>query len=316
MKTVDLIVPCYNEADVLPLFYSEIYKVLEDCPSYEFSLIFINDGSSDKTLSAILELAEKDERVKYISFSRNFGKEAAMLAGMKYSSGAYVGILDADLQHSPDLIPAMLEALEGGYNYSAARRTDREGEGKVKSFFSHMFYKVSNKIIDIELAQGAQDFRIMKRKVVQAIISLPEYSRFSKGIFTWVGFKTKWFEHANRDRAAGKTTWSFIKLTRYAIDGIIGFSAVPLKISLLFGCFFSFLGFAYAAYIIIRTLIYGSDVAGYPSIISAIFILGGLILISLGVIGEYLARIYMEVKHRPIYIVDKTNLTVKTEPKP
>lgn len=308
MTKVDLLVPCYNEAEVLPLFYKEISAVMAACPDYDFRLIFINDGSRDKTLEEILKLAQDDKRVKYISFSRNFGKEAAMLAGMKYSSGDYVGILDADLQHSPDLIPGMLEALEEGYDVAAARRIDRKGEGKTKSFFSRMFYKISNKIIDIEIAHGAQDFRLMKRKVVDAIISLPEYSRFSKGIFSWVGFNTKWFEHVNRDRAAGKTTWSFIKLTRYAIDGIIGFSAVPLKISLFFGSFFSLLGFGYAAYIIIRTLLFGADVPGYPSIITAIFILGGLILISLGVIGEYLARIYIEVKHRPVYIVDETNI--------
>ena len=231
-----------------------------------------------------------------------------MLAGMKYSTGDYIGILDADLQHSPELIIDMLAALEEGYDVAAARRTDRTGEGKVKSFFSRMFYKLGNSIIDIEIAHGAQDFRIMKRKVVEAVIAMPEYSRFSKGIFTWVGFNTKWFEHINRDRAAGKTTWSFFKLFRYAIDGIIGFSAVPLKVSLLFGSLFSLGGIFYAIYIVIRTMIFGADVAGYPSIISAIFVIGGLILFSLGVIGEYLARIYMEVKHRPIFIIDETNL--------
>ncbi len=308
MKTVDLIVPCYNEEPVLPLFYDEINSVMQSCTGYDFKLIFVNDGSKDGTLDWILKAAEKDRRVKYISFSRNFGKEAAMLAGMKYSTGDYVGIIDADLQHSPELITGMLEALEEGYDVAAARRTDRSGESKIKSWFSRLFYVISNKMIDINIAHGAQDFRIMKRKVVKAIISLPEYSRFSKGIFSWVGFNTKWFEHVNRERAAGKTTWSFFKLMRYAADGIIGFSAVPLKVSLLAGSLFSSVGVAYAVYIIIRTLIRGTDVAGYPSIISAIFIIGGLILFSLGVIGEYLARIYMEVKHRPIFIIDQTNL--------
>lgn len=308
MKTVDLIVPCYNEADVLPLFYSEVCDVIASCPAYKFSIIFINDGSKDKTSQTITSLAAQDSRVKYISFSRNFGKEAAMLAGMKYSTGDYIGILDADLQHSPELLVDMLAALEEGYDVAAARRTDRTGEGKIKSFFSRLFYKLSNSIIDIEIAHGAQDFRIMKRKVVEAVISMPEYSRFSKGIFTWVGFNTKWFEHVNRNRAAGKTTWSFFTLFRYAIDGIIGFSTVPLKISLLFGSLFSLGGIAYAVFIIIRTLLFGADVAGYPSIISAIFVIGGLILFSLGVIGEYLARIYMEVKHRPIFIIDETNI--------
>jgi len=308
MKTVDLVVPCYNEAEVLPLFYKEVCGVISNCPDYAVSIIFVNDGSRDQTLDVITAIAGYDIRVKYISFSRNFGKEAAMLAGMKYSTGDYVGILDADLQHSPELIIDMLAALEEGYDVAAARRTDRKGEGRVKSWFSKMFYKIGNRMIDIDIAHGAQDFRVMKRKVVDAVSSMPEYSRFSKGIFTWVGFNTKWFEHVNRDRAAGTTTWSFFKLLRYAIDGIIGFSAVPLKASLLAGSFFSFVGVAYAAYIIIRTLIFGADVAGYPSIISAIFIIGGLILFSLGVIGEYLARIYMEVKHRPIFIISETNI--------
>jgi glycosyltransferase involved in cell wall biosynthesis len=311
MKTVDLVVPCYNEKEVLPLFYKEVCEVISRCPDYSFQLIFVNDGSRDKTLETITGLAANDERVKYISFSRNFGKEAAMLAGMKYSTGDYIGILDADLQHSPELLVDMLAALEEGYDVAAARRIDRAGEGKVKSWFSKMFYNLGNKMIDIEIAHGAQDFRIMKRKVVEAVISLPEYSRFSKGIFTWVGFNTKWFEHVNRDRAAGTTTWSFIKLLRYAVDGIIAFSAVPLKISLITGSVFSILGIFYALYIIIRTLVIGADVPGYPSIISAIFVIGGLILLSLGVIGEYLARIYMEVKARPIFIIDETNIIPK-----
>lgn len=308
MKTIDLIVPCFNESEVLPLFYKEVCSVMERCPAYSLHFIFVNDGSRDKTLSVIEALSQNDERVKYISFSRNFGKEAAMLAGMKYSAGDYIGILDADLQHSPELLIDMLAALEDGYDVAAARRVDRAGESKLKSAFSSFFYKVSDKMSDVKIAPGAQDFRIMKRKVVEAVISMPEYSRFSKGIFTWVGFKTKWFEHENRDRAAGSSKWSFFKLLRYAIDGIIGFSAVPLKISLYAGSIFSIAGIIYALYIIIRTLRHGSDVPGFPSLISAIFVIGGLILLSLGIIGEYLARIYMEVKHRPVYIIDETNI--------
>lgn len=308
MKTVDLIVPCYNESDVLPLFYNEVCGVIARCPDYRFRLIFVNDGSRDDTLAQIQKLAQDDERVKYISLSRNFGKEAAMLAGMKYAQGDYIGILDADLQHEPALVIDMLAALEEGYDVAAARRVDRSGESKVKSWFSKQFYKIGNRMIDIEIAHGAQDFRVMRRKVVEAIVSLPEYSRFSKGIFTWVGFKTKWFEHVNRERAAGKTKWSFFKLLRYAVDGIIGFSAVPLKISLFFGTAFSVFGIGYALYVIIDTLVRGNPVPGYPTIISAIFILGGLILLSLGVIGEYLARIYIEVKHRPVFIIDESNL--------
>jgi len=227
---------------------------------------------------------------------------------VRVSTGDYVGILDADLQHSPELIPEMLSALEEGYEIAAARRVDRSGEGKVKSVFSRAFYKVINRMSDVDIQDGAQDFRIMKRQVVEAILSMPEYNRFSKGIFSWVGFRTKWFEHENRERAAGSSKWSFAKLFRYALDGIIGFSTAPLKVSLYIGVASSGIGVIYALYILIRTLIRGSDVPGYPSIICAIFFFGGLILCSLGVIGEYLARIYLEVKRRPIFLVAETNI--------
>lgn len=307
-KTVDLVVPCFNESDVLDLFYSEVSKVLNRCGAYSFHFIFVNDGSKDHTLEILRRLAAEDERVRYVSFSRNFGKESAMLAGMKYSAADYVGILDADLQHAPELIPEMLKALEEGYDIAAARRVDRSGEGRVKSAFSRAFYKVINKMSDVDIAEGAQDFRIMKRPVVEAILSMPEYNRFSKGIFSWVGFQTKWFEHENRERAAGSSKWSFAKLFRYALDGIIGFSTVPLKVSLYIGVASSGIGLAYALYILIRTLIRGSDVPGYPSIICAVFFFGGLILCSLGVIGEYLARIYLEVKRRPVFLVAETNI--------
>lgn len=308
VKTVDLVVPCFNESDVLGLFYSEVSKVLDRCEGYTFHYIFVNDGSKDETLTILRRFAAEDERVRYLSFSRNFGKESAMLAGMKYSTGDYVGILDADLQHTPELIPEMLKALEEGYDIAAARRVDRSGEGKVKSAFSRAFYKVINKMSDVDIAEGAQDFRVMKRAVVEAILSMPEYNRFSKGIFSWVGFRTKWFEHENRERAAGSSKWSFAKLFRYALDGIIGFSTAPLKVSLYIGVLSSGIGVAYALYILIRTLIRGSDVPGYPSIICAVFFFGGLILCSLGVIGEYLARIYLEVKRRPIFLVAETNI--------
>lgn len=307
-KTVDLVVPCFNESDVLDLFYSEVSKVLDRCGAYAFHFIFVNDGSKDHTLEILRRLAAEDERVRYVSFSRNFGKESAMLAGMKYSAADYVGILDADLQHAPELIPEMLKALEEGYDIAAARRVDRSGEGRVKSAFSRAFYKVINKMSDVDIAEGAQDFRIMKRPVVEAILSMPEYNRFSKGIFSWVGFQTKWFEHENRERAAGSSKWSFAKLFRYALDGIIGFSTVPLKVSLYIGVASSGIGLAYALYILIRTLLRGSDVPGYPSIICAVFFFGGLILCSLGVIGEYLARIYLEVKRRPVFLVAETNI--------
>lgn len=309
MKTVDLIVPCYNESEVLSMFYEEVCSVAQKCSDYGFKFIFINDGSSDSTLEIIGKLAQKDKRVKYISFSRNFGKEAAMLAGMSYSSGDYVGIIDADLQHSPELLIDMIKAVDiGGYDVAAARRVDRQGESKLKSALSRRFYRVISKLSDVEIQDGAQDFRVMTRKVVKAILSMPEYNRFSKGIFTWVGFKTKWFEHENRERAAGNTKWSIAKLFKYAIDGIIGFSTTPLKISFMTGVVFSTLGTLYAVYIIIDTIINGPDVAGYPSIICLIVLMSGLILTSLGIVGEYIAKIYMEVKRRPLFLVDTTNI--------
>lgn len=309
MKTLDLIIPCYNEEGSLPFFFDAVNDIKKKLTDSVLTLIFVNDGSRDNTLSVLRNFANNDESVKYISFSRNFGKESAMLAGMKMSTADYVGIIDADLQHSPELIPKMLKAVsDDEYDIAAARRIDRTGEAKLKSSFSRFFYKIINRISDTNIEDGAQDYRIMKRKVVDAIISMPEYNRFSKGIFSWVGFKTKWFEHENKERIAGKTKWSFWKLFTYAVDGIIGFSTAPLKLSLIIGTFSSCIGLIYAVYIFIRTLIIGADVPGYPSIICAILIIGGLILFSLGIAGEYISRIYLEVKHRPIYIIDETNI--------
>lgn len=309
MNTLEFIVPCYNESEALPAFYEAVSKVFANLSGVAASLIFVDDGSRDSTLEAIKSIAEKDSSVKYISFSRNFGKEAAMLAGLKMSRADYVGIIDADLQHSPELIPEMLKAVaDEGYDIAAARRVDRSGEAKLKSAFSRAFYKLINRISDAQIEEGAQDFRIMSRKVVNAIISMPEYNRFSKGIFSWVGFKTKWFEHENQKRVAGTTKWSFWKLFTYAVDGIIGFSTAPLKLSLIVGTFTSLIGFLYALYTIVKTLIFGPDVNGYPSLICAILIIGGLVLISLGITGEYIARMYMEVKNRPDYIINETNI--------
>lgn len=309
MNTLDIIVPCYNEEEVLNIFYNTVSPILDGLEDVSASFIFVNDGSRDGTLDIIRGFAKKDSRVKYVSFSRNFGKEAAMLAGMKMSTADLVGIIDADLQHSPELIPDMVKAVtHEGYDIAASRRTDRKGEVRLKSAFSRSFYKVINRISDTNIEDGAQDYRIMKRKVVDAVISMPEYNRFSKGIFSWVGFKTKWFEHVNRERAAGNTKWSFWRLFSYAVDGIIGFSTAPLKISLYVGTFTSALGFVYALYTVIKTICFGSDVKGYPSIICAILIIGGLVLVSLGITGEYIARMYMEVKNRPVYIIDETNI--------
>ncbi len=309
MHTLDLIVPCYNEEEVLLLFYREIVGVMDALQDVQVRILFVDDGSRDKTLSVLRELSAKDARIRYVSFSRNFGKESAMLAGLRLSSAEFVGIIDADLQHNPAQIPDMLAALtEEGYDIAAARRVDRTGESKIKSGFSRFFYKIINRISDADIEDGAQDYRIMKRKVVDAILSMPEYNRFSKGIFSWVGFQTKWFPHENRTRVGGKTKWSFRSLFSYAIDGIVNFSTVPLKLALFLGSLCSIIGMIYALYIVIRTLIFGSDVPGYPSIICAILVIGGLILLSLGFLGEYISRIYMEVKKRPNYIIDETNI--------
>lgn len=316
MKTLDLIVPCYNEEESLPLFCKSVLPIADSLTQTEVRFIFVDDGSRDKTLAVLRDFAKKDSRVQYISFSRNFGKEAAMLAGLRASSAEYVGIIDADLQHDPNLIPKMLQAVsEEGYDIAAARRIDRTGESKLKSVFSKSFYKIINRISDANIEEGAQDYRIMKRCVVEGVLSMPEYNRFSKGIFSWVGFKTKWFPHENRARTAGTSKWSFGSLMTYAMDGIVNFSTAPLKISLFFGSVLSFAGIIYALYIILRTLFLGTDVPGYPSIISAILIIGGFILLFLGVLGEYISRIYMEVKNRPNYLIAETNILPETSEK-
>lgn len=307
MKTIELIVPCFNESDVLEMFYNEVTPVMQSLGNVDYSFIFVNDGSSDNTLKILKSFAEKDSRVKYISFSRNFGKEAAMLAGLKNSTADFVGILDADLQHSPALIPEMLRAVtEEGFDVAAAKRSDRKGENGLKSFLSEMFYKVANRLTEVEIDPGAQDFRIMKRKVVLSILSLAEHNRFTKGIFSFVGFKTKWFSHENRERAAGNTKWSLFKLLRYAFDGILGFSNSPLRLPLWSGVLFSAVGFVYLLVYIIGNLAAG--MSSVHLVLSVLLLLGGLILVSLGIIGEYIARIYTEVKNRPVYIIDETNI--------
>jgi glycosyltransferase involved in cell wall biosynthesis len=305
---LSLIIPCYNEEETIELMYKEINKVFNNTKDLE--IIFVNDGSKDNTLSEIIKLSENDIRIKFISFSRNFGKEAAMFAGMKYSKGSYVCIMDSDLQHPPSMIPEMINALDAGYDVSAARRTDRSGEAVIKSFFSNKFYLVINKLTDVTIKEGAQDFRVMKRKVVESILNMPEYFRFSKGIFSWVGFKTKWFEHENVDRPAGKSKFNTFKLFKYALDGIISFSIVPLRISLIFGIIVSLLGFIYGINIIISTIILKSagTAFGYPSLMSGLLIIGGTILICLGILGEYISRIYIQSKNRPLFIIDKMNI--------
>lgn len=305
---LSLVIPCYNEEETINLMYNELTKIFND--NQEFEMLFINDGSKDGTLLKVSDLTQTDERVKFISFSRNFGKEAAMYAGMKYASGDYIAILDADLQHPPSMLPEMIKALDEGYDVAAARRTDRGGEAALKSFFSHKFYSVINKLADVKIEEGAQDFRVMKRKVVDSILNMPEYFRFSKGIFSWVGFNTKWFAHENVDRPAGKSKFSSYKLFKYAVDGIISFSVVPLRMSLVFGILISLFGYIYGTSIIISTLITKSagTGTGYASLMSGLLIIGGTILICLGILGEYISRIYIESKNRPIFIIEKTNI--------
>ena len=308
MKTLEMIVPCFNESDVLELFYKEVTPIMQSLVGYDYSFIFVNDGSRDNTLKIIKALAEKDKRVKYISFSRNFGKEAAMLSGLRYSRADFVGILDADLQHSPELIPEMLKALEEGYDVAAAKRSDRKGESGLKSFLSDSFYKVANKMTEVEIDNGAQDFRIMKRKVVDAMLSMTEHNRFTKGIFSWVGFKTKWFPHENRERAAGNTKWNIKKLLKYAIDGILSYCDSPLRLPIYLGGLSAFAGFIY--FIVFLILHYGCAwaLSGLHVVLAALLVIGGIIMLCLGIIGEYLARIYEEVKGRPVFIVDETNI--------
>ena len=304
---ISLIVPCYNEEESLPILYEALCDVRKAETSSDrcFEFVFVNDGSRDKTAEKIKELAANDKSVKYVFFSRNFGKEAAMYAGMQKARGDYVAILDADMQDPPSLLPEMIKVLDSGeYDVVAARRVTRKGEPKIRSFFARCFYKLINRMCDVEIADGARDFRLMKREVVDAILSLSERQRFSKGIFAWVGFRTKWVEHENVERVAGETKWSFWKLFRYAIDGIVAFTTAPLRLSTYAGFFFAFAGFVYLIYYFIRAIILRiyNEVPGYPSLLCFILFIGGLILMCLGILGEYIGRTYIESKARPIYI--------------
>lgn len=309
MKKLSIIVPCYNEEAVLPAFYDEMTAVADGCSNYEFELLFVNDGSRDETQNIVESFAKKDTRVKYISFSRNFGKEAAMLAGLENCTGDFACFIDADLQHSPDLIPEMLKAVdEEGYDVAACRRVDRKGEQKFKSMLSASFYKVVNKISETYIDDGAQDYRIMNRNVVDSILAMKENIRFTKGIFSWVGFNTKWFPHENRERAAGDTKWSIAKLLKYAMDGIIGYTSSPLRIPLYMGVLLLFLSVVFA---VVNGIVSLCTVSGLTFevalILFSVLFVGGLVLVSIGIVGEYLARIYTEVKDRPKYLIAKTN---------
>jgi glycosyltransferase involved in cell wall biosynthesis len=311
MNSVDIIVPCYNEAEGLSFFYNECRAVLDKTAGYMFHFIFIDDGSSDDTLRIIRTLAENETDVSYISFSRNFGKEAAMLAGLKHSTADLVVIMDADLQHPPAMIPSMLEGIEEGYDCCAARRLNREGERGLSSLFSSLFYRISNKLTDIKLPQNAVDYRMMTRQMVDAILQLSESDRFSKGIFAWVGFDTKWLPYENVERQLGTTKWSFRKLLSYAISGISSFSVAPLHFVTNMGFTISAAAFIYIIATLVKTFITGIDVPGYTTTLCALLLLGGIIELSLGILGEYISKIYTEAKDRPLYIIKQTNITGK-----
>lgn len=306
-ELVSVVVSCYNEEEVIPIFYDEIKKIAKKMDYVNFEFLFVDDGSKDKTLNIIKDLSKDDSRVKYISFSRNFGKEAAMNAGLSYSKGDYVVVMDADLQDPPKYLIDMYNYLKEGYDVAATRRITRKGEPMVRSFFSKMWYKLIDKMSDTEMVDGARDFRMMRRKVVDAILSLSEYNRYSKGIFSFVGFKTKWISYENVKRAAGKTKWSFWQLFKYALDGMTSFSTAPLLLASLFGILFCFIALIAIIFVIIRTLIYGDPVGGWPSLVCIILLVGGIQLLCIGTIGRYLSKVYLETKKRPIYIVDETN---------
>lgn len=306
MTLLSIVVPCYNEEESVKLFFGEVEKTLTD---QKFEVIFINDGSTDNTLETIKYLANSHSNVKYISFSRNFGKEAAIYAGLKNAFGDLVCVMDADLQHPPEMLLEMLSEMSTGkYDVVAARRTSKKGEPRIKSFFSHRFYTVFNRVSNLQLVEGATDFRIMTRQVVDALMQLNEYNRFSKGLFQWVGFETKWIPYENVERVAGETTWSFRDLVAYSIEGIVAFTTLPLKISIFLGAVISAVAFLYMLFIIVKYLLFSDPVQGFATTMSAILLLGGIQLLSIGILGKYLEKTYTETKNRPIYIVRESNM--------
>ena len=309
MELISVVVPCYNEEEVLPLFYREVTRVAGLMPEYGFEFIFVDDGSRDGTLPLVKQLAGEDGRVKYVSFSRNFGKEAAMYAGFSYARGDYVALMDADLQDPPALLPEMMRAVrEEEYDSVATRRVTRKGEPPIRSFFARCFYKLMRHISKTEIVDGARDYRLMTRPFVDSLLRLGEYNRFSKGLYGWVGYRTKWLEFENVERAAGETKWSFWKLLLYSIEGIVAFSAAPLALAAVCGVLCCALAFLFIAFIVVRTLLFGDPVAGWPSMICVILLIGGLQLLCIGILGEYLAKTYLEVKNRPIFICKETNI--------
>lgn len=304
MKKITVIIPCLNEEDALPIYYKEMSKIMKQMKETEIELLFVDDGSTDRTLSVMKDLHELDGRCHYLSFSRNFGKEAAIYAGLQNANGDYVAIMDVDLQDPPALLPKMYRILEEeDYDSVATKRSTRTGEPKIRSFLSKSFYNVINRLSKTEIVNGARDYRLMKRNMVDAVLSMSEYNRFSKGIFEWVGFRTKWLEFENHERSAGETKWSMKKLFCYSLEGITGFSVAPLSFASVMGIAFCILSFLMIGVIILRTLIWGDPVSGWPSLACIIFFVGGIQLLCTGIVGQYLSKTYLETKHRPIYII-------------
>ncbi len=311
MCMISIIVPCYNEEAALPYFFTEIRKVADNMTATKglaFEFLYIDDGSKDGTLNLLREFAAEDNRVRYISFSRNFGKEAAMYAGFQHAAGDFAVLMDADLQHPPDMLEEMYLAItEEGFDIAAARRVSRKGEPPIRSFFARCFYRLINKISRAEFVDGASDFRMLSRRAADALLEMREYNRFSKGIFGWVGFQTKWIPYENVERVAGETNWSFWKLFLYSLDGIIAFSTAPLTVAFVVGVLFCLAAFIGIVIIVVKTLIWGDPVAGFPTLACLLLLIGGSIQLSLGIIGQYLAKTYLETKRRPVYIIAETN---------
>ncbi len=309
MDKISVAVPCYNEEPALEPFFAAVSAVAEQMPEVAFEFLFIDDGSRDRTLEKMQELARRDSRVKYISFSRNFGKEAGIYAGLENATGDYVVVMDADLQDPPALLPEMYRSIkEEGYDCVGSRRVTRKGEPPIRSFFARLFYKLINKMSDAEIVDGARDFQMMNRQVVEAILSMGEYNRFSKGIFGWIGFKKKWLEYENIERVAGETKWSFWQLLLYAIEGIVAFSTTPLVISSVFGLICCALALVMILVVIVRTLVFGDPTSGWPSLVCIMLLLSGIQMLGIGILGQYLAKTYLETKKRPIYLVRQTNI--------
>ena len=303
-KLLTAIVPCYNEEEALPFFYAEISRVAAEIQAVDFEFLFINDGSKDGTLRILRELALKDKRVRYVSFSRNFGKESAMFAGFEHAKGDYIAVMDADLQDPPSLLPEMLGYIENeGYDSVATKRSTRKGEPVIRSFFARCFYKIINKISKTQMVSGARDYVLMKRRVMESILALPEYNRFTKGIYGWVGYETKWLEFENIERKKGETKWSFWKLFAYSLEGITSFSTAPLGFAAFMGVLFCIFAFALIIFTIVRKALFGDPTSGWPSLVCIISLVSGVQLFCLGIVGQYLAKTYMEVKRRPIYLI-------------